>query len=80
VDRSVTCRRIQVGRQLRVIRETADEVELEGAMRLSPGRTIEIVVGPGETPPVVRPASVLSWSVVRLGKEGPMYRGACRWE
>jgi len=77
----MTGRRLRTGRQVRVINETADGVQLEGLARLHPGETVELVapVSPnGE--PVVRAALVLSWSVAALGKDGPTYQGHCRWQ
>jgi hypothetical protein len=73
-------RRVHVGRQLRIVRQTDEEVYLEGALRLQPGHSIEIVFSAGGNPPLARTAAVESWSIARLGSEGPWYAGACRWE
>jgi hypothetical protein len=77
----MTGRRLVVGRHLRLISETPDGLHLEGLTRLQPGQTVELVslTAPnGES--IVRSAFVLSWSVAALGKEGPTYRGHCRWQ
>jgi hypothetical protein len=74
-------RRIQVGRHVRVIAETADGVQLEGAARLQPGQVIDLLMNgtPGAMSPIRR-VFVLSWTVARLGSEGPTYVGQCRWQ
>jgi hypothetical protein len=73
-------RRVVIGREVRVIHETPDEVHLEGAMRLSPGLRVELVFAAGEArSPQHRNAVVTSWSVSELGNGGPRYRGICQW-
>ena len=80
MDRSVG-RRIVVGREVRVTHEGADDVHLEGAARLCPGQRIELIFGSDVTNPSShRIACVLSWEIVELGKNGPKYRGICRWQ
>jgi hypothetical protein len=77
----MTGRRIQLGRQVHILEETSDGLHLEGVARLRPGQLIELAPMPGaESSPAVRNAWVVSWSVARLGKEGPTYRGLCRWQ
>lgn len=77
----MTGRRIQLGRQVRILEETRDGLRLEGLTRLRPGQVIELVPMAGaDTSLPVRSAWVVSWSVTRLGKEGPTYHGLCRWQ
>ena len=73
--------RLQVGRQLRVVSEALDIVHVEGRARLRPGQVIELLLDtlPG-VEARVRRARVLSWSVARLGKDGPTYEGRCQWQ
>ena len=76
----VTTRRVRLGRDARVVAERPDGVELEGLVRLAPGRFVELLpprpqAGTGES----RRAVVWSWSVARLGRYGAIYRGECRW-
>ena len=74
-------RRIQVGRQVRVIGETSDGIHLEGVARLRPGHVVDLLLdaAPGAVAPVRR-ALVQSWTVSRLGSDGPTYVGQCRWQ
>ena len=68
---------------MHVLEETADGLHLEGRTRLHAGEVIEFMAGPDAPLDGNRPgrhAYVLSWSVARLGKEGPTYRGRCRWQ
>jgi hypothetical protein len=63
-----------------VVHETSDEVQLEGQTRLAPGQLVELVFTHARSEPSLRRhALVLSWAVATLGKEGPIYRGVCRW-
>jgi hypothetical protein len=77
----VRTRRLQLGPHLRVIGEAPDGVQLEGVTRLYPGQVVELAIAPAhsESAPA-RTAFVMSWSVVGLGKDGPTYRGQCRWQ
>ena len=77
----MTGRRIQLGRHLKVIEDTADGVRLEGATRLRPGQLVEIVPDSrsGESR-AARSAWVVSWAIAHLGKDGPTYHGLCRWQ
>ena len=80
MDRSVG-RRIVVGKEVRVTHESADDVHLEGAARLCPGQQIELIFGSGAASSSShRIACVVSWEIVELGKNGPKYRGICRWQ
>jgi hypothetical protein len=69
----VSRRRCVVGRDVCIVSEASDEVWIEGAVRLRPGMVVELV-GEGS-----RTAVVLTWLVARLGKDGTVYRGRCRW-
>ncbi len=74
-------RRIQLGEKMRVVTETPDGLQLESAARLRPGQIVEFVSDAARpTGEVARGACVISWSVVRLGKDGPVYHGLCRWQ
>ena len=74
-------RRIQIGRHVRVIAETGDGVQLEGSARLLPGHPVDLLLDatPGAMGPIRR-AVVVTWTVERLGREGPTYAGQCRWQ
>jgi hypothetical protein len=74
-------RRVWVGRDVRAVLEKADGVELEGRTRLRPGHDVDIVMpcSGGGGVPLVRPAEVWSWRVIRAGSDGPVFRGFCRW-
>lgn len=68
--------RLQLGRDARVLREDEDEVELESTARLAPGRAVLMFrTGNDEG----RVAVVCGWRLVRVGSQGPVYRGCCRW-
>jgi hypothetical protein len=69
----VSLRRCVVGRDVRIVSESIDGVWIEGTVRLRPGMVVEVV---GEDS---RTAVVLTWLVARLGKDGTVYRGRCRW-
>jgi len=73
-------RRLQLGRHLRVIAETDEDVRLEGDARLRPGQIVELVTATAESGAVGRRACVISWTVARLGSGGPIYAGQCRWQ
>lgn len=70
----VTKKRCRIGRDVMVIEETPVDVYIEGTLRLRPGSAIELCDHR------IRPAIVSTWMVARLGKDGPVYRGSCRWE
>jgi hypothetical protein len=70
---SVSRRRCVVGRDVRVVDVRPGEVEIESALRLRPGAVIDV------HDEGVRPAVVVSWAVTRLGSDGTVYRGRCRW-
>lgn len=68
--------RVAIGRAVALLRRDDCGIEIEGAIRLSPGRTVDVV---GEEDEAVRMAVVWTWTLVSLGREGPRYRGICRW-
>ena len=77
----MTGRRVRLGRELVVIRETPDGVDVEGVIRLRPGQVVELVAADGG-PGVGRGgrARVQSWSVAHVGSSGPIYGGHCAWQ
>ena len=70
--------RIVVGRDLRVMAELEGGVDLEGRARLRPGLIVDLV-WPSGSRPKMRRVRVWTWSIARLGRDGPLYRGHCRW-
>jgi len=81
VGPGVTRQRVRIGRDVRVVAERPDGLELEGLARLAPGRAIDIVLAGGEGggQEAVKPALVRSWYVIRVGRTGATYRGVCCW-
>jgi hypothetical protein len=71
--------RVQLGRDVEVVRETPGGLELDGYVRLRPGFVIELV--PASSGPAWRGgfAVVWSWKLRAMGRRGPIYRGECRW-
>ena len=73
--------RVFVGRDVNVIRELPEGLDLAGRVRLRPGHPVDVVrpraIAGGTTS---RRALVWSWDLVALGSGGPLYRGLCRWE
>jgi hypothetical protein len=69
--------RLALGRDLRLVSSEHDVIWLESAMRLRPGQSVELI---GAWPVVAGASSarVINWRVVRLGGEGPIYRGCLR--
>lgn len=61
---------------MHVLRADEAGVELEGPIRLAPGRTVDVV---WEDERSERLAVVWTWVLVRMGSTGPVYRGLCRW-
>lgn len=66
-------RRCVVGRDIRVVEVRTEEVDIESALRLRPGSVIDVHDGS------TRAATVVTWAVTRLGSDGTVYRGKCRW-
>ena len=71
--------RYRIGRDLMATDLTVEAVWLEGKHRLRPGRVVELADVPSAQGPQQRQAMVESWVVASLGKNGPAYRGKCRW-
>ena len=71
--------RYRLGRDLRAIDLTDEVAWLEGRHRLRPGRVVELTDVPSAHGRQDRHAMVESWNVASLGKNGPVYRGMCRW-
>ena len=71
--------RVIIGRDVDVIREGPDEIELVGRVRLRPGFVVDITPGARRASPTRGPAMVRSWCIRVLGSNGPIYRGVCRW-
>lgn len=73
--------RVYLGRDVDVICETRDGVELAGPLRLRPGFVVDLITArPNLTPGPSRPALVMSWWIRGVGSSGPRYRGFCRWD
>jgi hypothetical protein len=70
--------RVWIGRDVRVVSESPEVIELEGRMRLRPGRDVD-VARTGADPSAARSATVFTWRIVRVGTDGPVFRGLCRW-
>lgn len=71
--------RYRLGRDLVPIDLTPEAACLEGRQRLRPGHVIELADVPSARGLERRRAVVETWAVARLGKNGPLYRGTCRW-
>ena len=71
--------RVVIGRDVDVIQQGTDEIELFGRVRLRPGFKIEIRPGAGRPNVNAGFAIVQSWHIRVLGSNGPIYRGVCRW-
>ncbi|HWB17134.1 MAG TPA: hypothetical protein VG538_12065 [Vicinamibacterales bacterium] len=71
--------RICIGRDVALVAERQDGVEIEGRPRLRPGHVIEITRADPAAPSGGRRATVASWRVWRLGANGLIYRGFCEW-
>jgi hypothetical protein len=83
----MTTWRVMVGRDVNVVREMPDGLDLAGRVRLRPGHSVDVIFPPeAHGRRVSRRALVLSWAVVSLGSAGtagspgPLYRGICRWD
>ena len=73
-------RRVRLGADVQLVRETADGVDLQGPLRLRPGQRVSITPAAGRDSDGSRRAWVLTWTVVQTGSSGLTYRGHCRWE
>jgi hypothetical protein len=70
--------RLMLGPDVRLVEASAGQLWLEGRVRLRPGQSVDLIgPWPGLPTPPTR-AHVVTWRVVRLGREGPYYRGCCR--
>lgn len=67
-----------VGRGLRIVAADEGGAELEGNCRLSPGRII-VLFGSRPGSATGRGLLVTSWRLVRVGSNGPFYRGRGEW-
>ena len=83
----MTSSRVLLGRDVKVVRELPDGLDLAGRVRLRPGHFVDVIFAPdGPGQPLSRRATVWSWGIVALrssgtsGSPGPLYRGICRWE
>jgi hypothetical protein len=70
--------RICLGRDALLLSEDEAGVEVQSAVRLAPGRWVELITEHGARPRA-RQAFVWSWWLVWLGSSGPLYRGTLRW-
>lgn len=71
--------RIALGRDLRLISADEGVLWLESVVRLRPGQSVELI-GSWPLPVGGERARVVNWRVIRLGAEGPIYRGCLRLE
>lgn len=71
--------RLALGRDVRLVAAADDGVWVESGVRLRPGQSVDLT---GEWPGAGSHsrARVVSWRVVRLGAEGPIYRGNLRFD
>jgi len=74
----MTRTRVQVGRDVEVIGEQADRLELQGTIRLQPSCIIEIAPSRRWLHLAGCRLLVRTWGVWRLGSGRPVYRGECR--
>ena len=71
--------RVEIGKDVQSVAETAEGIELTGRVRLLPGRPVDVVTRAAGVPQSRR-GVVHSWRIVRLGSGGPIYHGTCAWE
>jgi hypothetical protein len=71
--------RIALGRDLRLVSADEQVLWLESVVRLRPGQAVELI-GIWPLPVGASRARVVNWRIVRLGPEGPIYRGSLRLE
>lgn len=68
--------RLRLGPAVALVAEDEHGIEVVAAVRLLPGRTVDVV---SDVTSGSRLAVVWTWNLVRLGRNGPVYRGTCRW-
>lgn len=71
--------RLALGRDLRLVSADEQVLWLEGAIRLRPGQAVELI-GAWPISILDTRARVVSWRIIRIGAEGPLYRGSVRFE
>ena len=77
----MTPRRVQIGRDVQLLEQSDEGIDLEGPTRLRPGQLVDLVLPDASgRPSVGRRAEVLTWFVVRLGSGGPTFAGHCTWQ
>jgi hypothetical protein len=77
----MTPRRVQIGRDVRLLEQTEEGIDLEGPTRLRPGQLVDLVIPDADGKSSIgRRAEVLTWFVVQLGSGGPMFAGHCSWQ
>ena len=77
----MTSRRVHVGRDVRLLEQTDEGIDLEGPTRLRPGQMVDLILpADGGGLSIGRRAEVLTWFVVRLGSNGPTFAGHCTWQ
>ena len=71
--------RLALGRDLGLVNADEDALWLEGSVRLRPGQSVDLI---GEWPMAASSTRghVLSWRLIRVAREGPIYRGCVRLE
>ena len=74
----MTGHRFHVGLDLALLRDDESGIEMEGHARLRPGRVVRIS-GVDRAGHLGRLAVVTKWRMVRVGAQGPFYRGYCEW-
>jgi len=72
--------RLVIGRDLVLVSESDEGLELEGRARLRPGREVDVARGPDRAGQGdVRRLLIVSWRVARVGPAGILFRGFGRW-
>lgn len=66
---------VRVGTQVHVVADDDEGIDLEGRVKLIPGRRVSLILETG----AARPATVWTWWLRRFGRHGAEYHGRCRW-
>jgi hypothetical protein len=76
----MTTQRLRLGGEMQVVGEDDCGVTISGPLRLCPGRDVDLISGwvPGQES-AIRRALVWNWRLTRVGSDGPVYEGYCRW-